>query len=301
MEAQRRAETLENDLYRRLSDWTWNISCLRLSSLPLKFLVLLVMLCGGCRIEDRFIFHPERVIKRDPSQIGLPFEDVLFRTRDGVQLHGWFIPHQESRATFVWFHGNAGNISDRLLNLKLLHDNIKTDIFIFDYRGYGRSEGSISEEGTYLDGEAAIQYLLGRRDAGARQLILFGRSLGAAIAAEMAIRFDSSGVILESPFVSIRQMAHAIFPALPIGPLLRTRYDTVEKVRNLKTPLLVLHGDRDEVVPFAQGKKVYEVAPGPKTFHRIVGASHNDTFIVGGEKYFRALREFIEGALASER
>ena len=157
------------------------------------------------------------MINRDPSQIGLAFENVFFTTKDGLQLHGWFIPHQESRATLVWFHGNAGNISDRLLNIKLLHDNINTDIFIFDYRGYGRSEGSVSEEGTYLDGEAAIQYLLRRHNAGARQLVLFGRSLGAAVAAEMAIRFDSSGLILESPFVSIREMARAIFPALPIG------------------------------------------------------------------------------------
>ena len=295
MEAQGRAETLKNY---RLTVERLDLEYF-MSSLSLKFLVLLSMLCGACRIEDRFIFHPERVINRDPSQIGLAFENVFFTTKDGLRLHGWVIPHQESRAILVWFHGNAGNISDRLLNIKLLHDNIKTDIFIFDYRGYGRSEGSVSEEGTYLDGEAAIQYLLGPRNTGARQLVLFGRSLGAAVAAEMANRFNSSGLILESPFVSIREMANAIFPALPIGFLLRTRYDVIEKVRKLKAPLLVLHGDRDEVVPFAQGKKVFDVAPQPKKFHRIVGASHNDTFIVGGEKYFRALREFIESTLAS--
>jgi uncharacterized protein len=297
MEAQRRTETLETIIptIERL-----NLGCF-MSTLWLKFLLLLSMVCGGCRIENRFIFHPERVVNRDPSQIGLAFEDVFFTTKDGLQLHGWFIPHQESRATLVWFHGNAGNISDRLLNIKLLHNHIKTDIFIFDYRGYGRSEGSVSEEGTYLDGEAAIQYLLGHRNGDAPQLVLFGRSLGAAVAAEMAIRFDISGLILESPFVSIREMARAIFPALPIGSLLRTRYETIEKVRNLKAPLLVLHGDRDEVVPFAQGKKVFDVAPPPKTFHRIVGASHNDTFIVGGEMYFRSLREFIESALPSDK
>jgi fermentation-respiration switch protein FrsA (DUF1100 family) len=255
------------------------------------------MVCGGCRIEERFIFHPERVINRDPSDIGLAFEDVFFTSKDDLKLHGWFIPHQESRAILVWFHGNAGNVSDRLLNIRLLHDHIRTDIFIFDYRGYGRSEGSISEQGTYLDGEAAIEYLLRTRNAGARQLVLFGRSLGAAIAAEMAIRFGSSGLILESPFVSIREMARVIFPSLPIGSLLRTRYDTIEKVRKVKVPVLVLHGDRDEVVPFAQGKKVYDAAPGPKTFHRIVGASHNDTFIVGGENYYRSLRDFIDDAL----
>jgi uncharacterized protein len=274
-----------------------------MSSLPLNFVFVTVLsttFFAGCRIEDRFIFHPEHVIRRDPSHIGLAFEDVFFTTQDGIRLHGWFIPHQEARATLVWFHGNAGNISDRLLNITLLHDRIKTNIFIFDYRGYGRSEGTVSEEGTYLDGAAAIQYLHGRDEAGARQLVLFGRSLGAAVATEMAMRFNSLGLILESPFVSIREMARAIFPSLPIGWLLRTRYDTAEKVRGLKTPLLILHGDRDETVPFAQGKRVFEVASQPKKFHRIVGASHNDTFIVGGENYFGALREFIESTLATQ-
>ncbi|HET7394799.1 MAG TPA: alpha/beta hydrolase, partial [Candidatus Binatia bacterium] len=253
----------------------------------------------GCRIEDRFIFHPDHVTNRDPSHIGLTFENVFFTTQDGIRLHGWFIPHQDARATLVWFHGNAGNISGRLLNIKLLHDRINTNIFIFDYRGYGRSEGTVSEKGTYLDGEAAINYLLGRHEAAARRLILFGRSLGAAVAAEMAIRFASLGLILESPFVSIPEMARAIFPSLPIAWLLQTRYDTMEKVRLVKTPILVLHGDRDATVPFAQGKRVFEIASHPKKFHRIVGASHNDTFLVGGEEYYGALRDFIESAVAA--
>ena len=265
----------------------------------LFFTLLSTTVFGGCRIEDRFIFHPDRVTERDPGHIGLKFEDVFFETQDAVRLHGWFIPHQGASATFVWFHGNAGSISDRLLNIKLLHDRIAINIFIFDYRGYGRSEGTVSEKGTYLDGAAAIKYLLGRDDAAARRLILFGRSLGAAVAAEMATRFDTFGLILESPFVSIREMARAIFPSLPLAWLLRTRYDTLEKVRSVKTPILVLHGDRDATVPFAQGKKVFEVASEPKKFHRIVGASHNDTFVVGGEEYYGAFREFIESALAA--
>ena len=265
-----------------------------------SLIVLSTTLFGGCRIEDRFIFHPDHVTDRDPSHIGLRFEDVFFTTQDGLRLHVWFIPHQEARATLVWFHGNAGNISDRLLNIKLLHDRIATNIFIFDYRGYGRSEGTVSEKGTYLDGEAAMNYLLRRDDAAARRLILFGRSLGAAVAAEMAIRFNSLGLILESPFVSIREMAQAIFPSLPIAWLLRTRFDTMEKVRLVKAPILVLHGDRDATVPFSQGKKVFEVASQPKKFYRIVGAKHNDTFVVGGEEYYGALREFIEGALAAD-
>ena len=273
-----------------------------MSSLRVNFLFFILVsitLFGGCRIEDRFIFHPDHVTDRDPSHIGLRFEDLFFTTQDGIRLHGWFIPHPGAGATLVWFHGNAGNISDRLLNIKLVHDRIKINIFIFDYRGYGRSEGTISEKGTYFDGEAAIKYLLGRDDAAARRLILFGRSLGAAVAAEMATRFKALGLILESPFVSIPEMARAIFPSLPIAWLLQTRYDTMEKVRLVKTPILVLHGDRDATVPFAQGKKVFEVASEPKRFYRIVGASHNDTFVVGGEEYYGALREFIESALAA--
>lgn len=273
------------------------MSWLRLNLFSL--IVLSTTLSGGCRIEDRFIFHPDHVTDRDPSHIGVRFEDVFFTTQDGLRLHGWFIPHQDARATLVWFHGNAGNISGRLLNIKLLHDRINTNIFIFDYRGYGRSEGTVSEKGTYLDGEAAINYLLSRQEAAARRLILFGRSLGAAVAAEMAIRFASLGLILESPFVSIPEMARAIFPSLPIAWLLQTRYDTMEKVRLVKTPILVLHGDRDATVPFAQGKRVFEIASHPKKFHRIVGASHNDTFLVGGEEYYGALRDFIESAVAA--
>ena len=273
------------------------MSWLRLNLFSL--IVLSTTLSGGCRIEDRFIFHPDHVTDRDPSHIGVRFEDVFFTTQDGLRLHGWFIPHQDARATLVWFHGNAGNISGRLLNIKLLHDRINTNIFIFDYRGYGRSEGTVSEKGTYLDGEAAMNYLLSRHEAAARRLILFGRSLGAAVAAEMAIRFASLGLILESPFVSIPEMARAIFPSLPITWLLQTRYDTMEKVRLVKTPILVLHGDRDATVPFAQGKRVFEIASHPKKFHRIVGASHNDTFLVGGEEYYGALRDFIESAVAA--
>ena len=256
---------------------------------------------SGCRLEDRFIFHPSRVISRTPGDIGIPFDDVFFTTADGVRLNGWFIPQADARTTFLWFHGNAGNISDRLLNIKLLHERIPSHIFIFDYRGFGRSDGRASEDGTYLDGEAAIRYVLGRTENEPNNIVLFGRSLGAAVAAEMATRFYSRGLILESPFVSIAEMARAIFPSITITPLLQTRYDVIEKVRRVKIPLLVLHGDADEVVPLEQGKRVFDAAlPANKTFHAIVGANHNDTFIVGGETYFEVLRKFID-ALGPQR
>ena len=252
-------------------------------------------------MEDKYIFHPACCIHQTPHDVALSFDDVFFTTRDGVRLNGWFVPHRDTSPTLLWFHGNAGNISHRLENIKLLHDKVKVNIFIFDYRGYGRSAGTVSEKGTYLDGEAAIEYLRNRYGVELKRLVLFGRSLGAAVAAELATRMDSLAVILESPFASIREMAREIFPFLPMGPLLRTQYDIVEKIRRINSPLLVLHGDHDEVVPFSQGQKVFEAAPQPKKFYRIVGAGHNDTFLVGGDPYFTALKEHIEGAGAMRR
>lgn len=252
----------------------------------------------GCPLEERFIFYPVSTIERTPRDIGLAYEDLYFSTRDGLRLNGWFVPYPEASVTLLWFHGNAGNISHRLENIRLLHTRLKIHIFIFDYRGYGRSEGQVSEEGSYLDAEAALQYLRSRKDVDPQKIVFFGRSLGAAVAAELAGREPCLALILETPFASIREMARVAFPLIPIGPLLRTRYDTVEKVRGVKAPVLVLHGERDEIVPLAQGRKVFEAAPEPKEFYPIRGAHHNDTYSAGGEAYFAKLKEFIEKASA---
>lgn len=249
-------------------------------------------------MEDKFIFYPVSEIGQTPIDAGLPFNDIYFTTSDGVRLNGWFVSHPGANTTLLWFHGNAGNISHRVENIRLLHDKVAINIFIFDYREYGRSEGKVSEEGTYKDGEAALKYLRAREDVEPKRIVFFGRSLGAAVAAEMATRHECLALILETPFASIREMARVTFPFLPIGPFLRTRYDTVEKVKKIKAPLLVLHGDRDDIVPFAQGKKVFDAALEPKEFYTIPGARHNDTYIVGGDAYFTVLKDFIHRAKA---
>jgi fermentation-respiration switch protein FrsA (DUF1100 family) len=259
--------------------------------------LFLVGICvfPACGIENRMIFHPNPSVDATPQQVGLEFEDIFFTARDGVRLNGWFIPHQEARSTLVWFHGNAGNIGHRVENIKWLHDRVPVNIFIFDYRGYGRSQGFPSEKGTYLDGEAALELMRKKLGGdGAQKLVFFGRSLGAAIAAEMATRFESQGLILESPFISIAEMARVLFPYLPIGPFLQTRYDVRATIKKIKVPLLVLHGDRDEIIPFEHGKLVFEAAPLPKRFFTITGAGHNDTVVIGGERYFDQLRQFID-------
>lgn len=254
------------------------------------------LLLGGCLLEEKFIFFPDSTVDVTPRDAGLSFDEVFFTTSDGVRLHGWFVPYQGSKITLLWFHGNAGNISHRVENLKLLHAKVNISIFIFDYRGYGRSGGKVSEEGTYGDATAALQYLRSRGDVDPKGIIFFGRSLGAAVAADLAAREDCLALILESPFISIREMARAAFPLLPIGPLLRTRYDVAGKIAKVRAPLLVLHGDRDEVVPYEQGKRVFEAAPKPKEFYTIRDAHHNDTYIAGGEAYFKAWKNFIDRA-----
>lgn len=252
----------------------------------------------GCQMEKSLIFYPTSDIDRTPKELGLPYEDITFTTEDGVRLNGWFIPSPEGVLTLLWFHGNAGNISHRLDNIRLLHEKVKIHIFIWDYRGYGRSEGSVSEKGTYKDATAALKYLRSRKDLDPKKFVFYGRSLGAAVAVDLAVRDEPLALIIETAFTSIREMAKLAFPFLPIGPFLRTRYDTLEKIRQVRGPLLILHGDQDDIVPYAQGKRIFDAAPEPKEFYTIRGARHNDTFIVGGDPYFAALKDFIERAAA---
>ena len=246
-------------------------------------------------LEDRFIYFPTRDLEGTPDGLGLEYEEALFAS-EGHRLHGWFIPGPLD-ITWLWTHGNGGNISHRLENLLMVHRRLGVSVFIFDYRGYGRSEGTPSEQATYRDAEAALEYLQGIPSAQDDRIVLYGRSLGAAVAVELALRRGDSiaGLILESGFSSIPAMARRAYPFLPVGPLLRTRYDSLSKMGRIRTPVLVMHSPEDEVVPFEEGQKLFRAAPEPKTFHAIAGGGHNETYIAGGEAYWQALDRFLEG------
>ncbi|HWU36427.1 MAG TPA: alpha/beta hydrolase [Candidatus Acidoferrum sp.] len=253
-------------------------------------------------LEKYVIFVPERAIHMTPRSEGLTYEEIWFPAADGVKLHGWLVPAPGAHLTLVWFHGNAGNISHRVDNIKSLHRSLGhpelPNIFIFDYRGYGRSAGhlsDLSEEATYHDAEGALACVRGRVDLAHTKLVYFGRSLGAAIAVEMARRHTPVGLILETPFTSIRDMTRVLLPFFPVGSLLRTKYDSLHKMQQIRVPLLVLHGDRDDVVPYELGRRLFEAANPPKTFYTIRGAHHNDTYIVGDAAYFDAWARFLRG------
>ncbi len=267
--------------------------------LILTSLVGVAMLLG---LEKYAIYFPDRIIATTPQSAGLAYEDVRFPARDGVMLHGWLVPAPDARLTLVWFHGNAGNISHRVHNIQMLRlalpSSLVPTIFIFDYRGYGQSAGrrsNLSEQATYDDAEGALAFLHTQPRLAQTTLVYFGRSLGAAVAVEMARRHPPAGLILESPFASIQEMASVLVPYFPLARLVPTRYDSLSKMPELRVPLLILHGDHDEVVPFDQGRRLFEAAHPPKTFYRIPGAGHNDTYVVGGASYFEAWSRFLRG------
>jgi len=262
------------------------------------FITVLIMIIPKF-IEKRLIFHPGRSNDHTtPDAYGIEYDDVTFRTGDGLNLNGWYVPGKKSSPddnlhTLLWFHGNSGNINRRLDNIKMLHDRVPVNVFIFDYRQYGRSEGKITEQGTYIDSRAALAYLRSRSDVNNETIIFFGRSLGSAISVELAVKEKCRALILETPFTSIKEMGKKLYPYLPFTFFLRTKYDTLSKIGDIKVPTLIMHGDKDELVPIEQGKILYEQANEPKEFYTIPGAMHNDTHIVGGEEYFDVIREFV--------
>jgi fermentation-respiration switch protein FrsA (DUF1100 family) len=247
------------------------------------------------KIEERFIYYPSRALVADPSRVGLAFRDVAFTAADGVQLHGWLIPGR-TPTTLLYSHGNAGNIADRVGVARLLVDELGVGLFMYDYRGYGRSAGSPSEAGLVSDAVGARAALL-REGVAVEHVVYFGRSLGAVVTVDLALAHPPRAVVLEAPFTSMRAIVNTVVPGA--GYLFRTRWDSLAKIPRLRAPLLVLHGDADEVVPYAQGCALFAAAPAPKTFFTIRGGRHYAMDTVWTE-YWAAWRAFLAGRSARD-
>ena len=272
----------------------------------MKFIIFIIILITSLAIlirlfENKFIFFPFKYPEGywHPEAFGLQAEDCYFETVDGYQLHGWFFPQENALATLIWCHGNAGNITDRLDNIAKLN-RLPMNVFIFDYRGYGRSEGSPDEKGIYVDAEAAYDYLIARQDIERDNIIVFGRSLGGAVAVDLATKRPCAGLILESTFTSAKDMAKSSFGFIPVHLIIKTKLNAIDKISKIQVPLLILHGTSDRTVPFKLGRRLYEAANDPKEFYQIQGADHNDTYIVGGPPYFDKLLEFVKQAIQSK-
>ena len=229
----------------------------------------------------------------------MPLEDVWFTAADGTKLFGWYVENRDTSGVILWCHGNAGNIINRLENLRELY-RIGLSVFIFDYRGYGRSQSlRPSEEGLYQDALGAYDYLTRTRMIRPERIVIFGRSLGATVAAEVASHKPAAGLILESPFPSIEAVAKYHYGGLPVHWLLGADFRLIDRLPQLSLPKLIIHGDQDDIIPLELGRQVFEAAVPPKFFYVIKGADHNNTYQVGGAAYFRRWAEFIQSALQS--
>ena len=245
-------------------------------------------------LERFFVYYPMKEIVADPSRIGLEYQDVRAVAGDGVKVHGWFVPKPGAHFTFLIFHGNAGNISHRLAWIQMLHE-LDAHVMIIDYRGYGLSEGKPFEKGLYLDALAAHAWWAKERAADGTRLIVVGESLGGAVAIDLAARAPVDGIVLQSTFTTAWDMAKTIIPIGLLQPLTGVRFDSVSKIQGITCPKLFIHGNRDEIVPFRLGRKLYELSPPPKEFYEVPGAGHNDLLLTAGGEYIKRLQTFVSG------
>lgn len=244
--------------------------------------------------QKRLLFLPHvpgREMGTTPKAIGLDYQTITLHTQDGIRLYGWFIPAAGARKTLLFFHGNAGNISHRLDSIRVFHE-LGLDVLIFDYRGYGHSSGKPSEQGLYLDAQAAWKYLRETRGTKPEQIILFGRSLGGAIAAWLAARTRPGAVIIESAFTSVPDMAARFYPLVPVRLLARLQFNTLDAMSSIQSPVLVSHSPEDEIIPYSHGKAIYAAAPSPKQFIELTGG-HNEGHLLSMHSYSRDLRNFL--------
>ena len=223
-------------------------------------------------------------------------EELSITTSDGVTLHGWWIDGPGDRV-LIWYHGNAGNIGDRLHNARWFVEQLGVAVVLVDYRGYGRSQGTADESGLYLDG-LAIYDAVAARSVRAQDIVLFGRSLGGAVAIETALRRPAGVVVLESVFRSVPALAREHYWFVP-SAVVRTGMDNESKIGRVQAPMLLLHGDRDAIVPLAHGRRLFELAARPAPFHVIEGAGHNDTYLAGGARYVEVWKAFLEDTAGS--
>ena len=261
----------------------------------LLYLVAFLVLAMPLRIalEQRFIYFPESFYEATPARVSLDYEEIVFSATDATQLHGWLIPGQAGAPAVLFCMGNAGNISHRLETLLLLHQ-LGVTVFIFNYRGYGTSEGRASEAGTYSDISGAMNFL-NERGWPAERIILFGRSLGAAVSLEGSLQRTPAGLIMEAPFTSIEAMGRHHYPLLSnlLGWLIGAKYNNLTKIADLEAPLLIIHGKNDSICPPSMAEELYERAPQEKQILWIPEAGHNDGFVVGGERYRDTLKQVI--------
>jgi uncharacterized protein len=249
--------------------------------------------------QARHVYMPLREIVATPDTVGLEYETVRFTTSDGVRLAAWWVPPAQPDAPVILFsHGNGGNVSHRVGTLRMLHE-IGVGTLMYDYRGYGDSEGTPTEEGTYLDAQAAWRHLTEAMGVPPERIVVHGRSLGGPVAAWLANHESPAALVLESTFTSVPDLAAKLFPLLPARRLSRFSYDTATYVRQVRCPVLVIHGPDDEMVPYSHGRALFDSVRVPKEFLELRGG-HNEGYILSERRYMRGLGAFVGRVFAEQ-
>jgi fermentation-respiration switch protein FrsA (DUF1100 family) len=250
--------------------------------------------------QAHLVYFPQigRGIAATPKAYGLAYEPVTLTTADGETLAAWWVPHERAAGAVVIFHGNAGNISHRIDYLTMFH-RLGYATLLVDYRGYGQSTGSPSEEGTYRDAEAAWNWLTKERGLGARDIVVLGESLGGAVAVWLAARVNPRALVVASCFTSVPELGAQVYPFLPVRLISRFSYDSLGTIKSVKAPVLIAHSREDDIIPFAHGRALYDAAPEPRRFLEMRGG-HNDGFIFMRQEWVAQLAAFLESARAQQ-
>jgi hypothetical protein len=242
-------------------------------------------------MEKRMIYYPSSDVAWTPGESKLAFEELSLRCSDGVTIHGWFVPaSNQSRATVLFLHGNAGNISHRVDKILLLV-GMNMDVCIVDYHGYGKSGGAPSEQSTYLDAEAAYDWLTQQKKIAPKRIIVWGESLGGGVATYLAAKREVGGLVLESTYTTLPDVGKAAFPFLPTRLLMSTQYDSLSRMTQIRVPILSIHSPSDEVIPYRLGKTLFDAANEPKMFVELEG-DHNGGFMLSGDKFEKGIRDY---------
>jgi fermentation-respiration switch protein FrsA (DUF1100 family) len=275
---------------------------LRYRAMRLVIIALLTYL-GVCLFvalfQRRFVYIPSRTFEGTPADVGLEYEDLTLTSSDGLAIGAWYVPHADAKGSAIFCHGNAGNISHRVHEIDILH-SVGLNVLVFDYRGFGRSEGKPSEKGTYRDAEAAWRYLVETRGESPERIVVIGRSLGGGVAIELAKRHEPAALVVESTFTSLPDVARENFWFLPVRSLMIYRYDSIAKVPHIKCPKLFLHGNMDGLIPITLGRKLFEAAAEPKQFIETPGG-HNEAGFTYSPQYTAEFGAFINDALAQSK
>ena len=238
----------------------------------------------------KYIFFPERELWVWPEDYNLKYEEVWFKALDGVPLYGWWIPRGKFVVLFA--HGNGGNISHRVDIAAKFYDE-GFSVFLFDYRGYGKSEGKPTEKGTYKDAGGAVEYMREKLVIPLTRIVPVGESMGGAVVVQLCIRYDFCTMVLISSAISLSQVMSHLFPDRKLNERFTKIYDSSKKISKIRSSTLIIHGDKDELVPFTQGEELFRRANPPKEFYRVRGAGHNNIYEIGGKKLFKCIRDFV--------